>query len=226
LRPPGTPTPRIARGFDRLAPVYDGLACLALAGRIHASQRALLQRLPGIRRALVVGGGTGRFLAELLEAQRDAHAVSIDASAAMTRRTRERLAARGLTDRASLRVGGLECLATDERFDLVATHFFLDLFEESELRAVVKRLDTALAPGGLWLFSDLAVVGSGIPRLTRRLVVGSLYAFFRVACGIGARRLPDFNRLFEGVGLEREIHEASALGLLQAALYRKPLDGG
>lgn len=48
----------LARGFDRLAPVYDLMADLAFAGRIHASQVALLPGLPPIGRALVIGGGT------------------------------------------------------------------------------------------------------------------------------------------------------------------------
>lgn len=219
----GAATPRNARGFDRLAPVYDVLADFLLSGRIHASQVAFLPRLPSVGRALVVGGGSGRFLCELLSGGHARHAVSIDASAAMTHRTGARLEERGLTERAVLRQGGLDQLREDEGFDLVVTHCFLDLFEDAELHAVMAQLDEALAQGGWWLFSDFATPGTGLPRLARRIVVGGLYRFFRTACGIRARRLPDFTRAFQGVRLHQIAEARFAGGLLTAALFQKAI---
>lgn len=209
-----------ARGFDRLAPVYDALAGAAFAGRIHASQVALLPGLPRVTRALVVGGGTGRFLAALLAGGHAERAVSIDVSPAMTRRTAARLERLGLAGRAELRVGGLECLGARERFDLVATHCFLDLFEDAECARVVAALRAALAPGALWLWSDFSAHGRGLPGLGRRTLVAGLYAFFRASCGIAARRLPDAEAAFSASGLERVARAESAGGLLRAAVYR------
>jgi len=200
------------------------MADLAFAGRIHASQTLLLPRLPPIRRALVVGGGTGRFLAALLEHDPGITAVSIDLSRAMTRRTAARLAARGLTGRAELRVGGLEQLGSEDRFDLVATHCFLDLFEDADLQAVIDRLDQSLEPTGHWLFSDFAAAGEGVAGGARKAVVATLYAFFRATCSIGPSRLPDFDHGFNRAGLETVTRRALLGGLLQAALLRKPPD--
>lgn len=210
----------MVQGFDRLAPVYDALASVAFAGRIHASQVALLPCLPPVERALVVGGGTGRFLAEFLASDGAAHAVAIDASPEMTRRTARRLERLGQSDRVDLRVGGLERLAAHERFDVVATHCFLDLFDEPELAAVMTRLRSALAPGGLWLWSDFSHASRGLPGLAQRAVVAGLYAFFRATCGISARRLPDFEGAFARAGLETLTHQPCAGGLLQAAICR------
>ena len=218
---PGHATGRSARGFDRLALVYDLMANLTLGGRIHASQVALLPRLPHVPRALVLGGGTGRFLTELLSDGRVDLAVSIDVSQEMTRRTAARLEGRGLTDRVELRVGGLECLDPGERFDLVVTHCFLDLFQDEELVLVVRALERALVPRGIWLFSDFSVAGPGAAGFARRSVVAVLYAFFRAACSISARRLPDFDRAFEGASLEVAADSRHACGLLRAALLRK-----
>ena len=132
----GRADPRIARGFNRLAPLYDAMADIGFAGRIHASQTTLLPRLPKVRRALVLGGGTGRFLASFLSHDPSARVVSIDASPGMTRMASARVASEGHSNRVELRVGGLEKLGPDERFDLVVTHCFLDLFEELELEGV------------------------------------------------------------------------------------------
>ena len=209
---PGTASPRVARGFDRLAPIYDLMASVAFAGRIHASQTVLLPRLPRVRRALVVGGGTGRFLTSFLDHDPSAAAVSIDASAAMTRRTKARLENAGQGRRVELRVGGIEKLAPGERFDLIVTHCFLDLFEESELQAVMDGLHRALDPGGHWLFSDFR----------RKSVAAALYPFFRATCGIAARSLPDFDRAFARLSLLRVESTRMAAGILEAALFQKP----
>ncbi len=206
-------------GFDRLAPVYDVLAGVAFAGRIHASQVELLPRLPRCPRALVVGGGTGRFLVELLESGLVDRVVSLDASAAMNRRAAARLGS--LAGRVQLRTGGIESLGPLERFDLVVTHCFLDLFSEAELEAIVRRLDAALVPGGSWLFGDFSVDGPGWPRSLRRGVVRALYAFFRATCGIAARRLPDFDRAFAVVRLDPVVTTRRAGGLLRSVVYRK-----
>lgn len=207
-------------GFDRLAPVYDLLSGVASAGRIHASQVELLPRLPRCPRALVVGGGTGRFLVALLETGLVDRVVSLDASAGMNRRAAARLGA--LAPRVQLRTGGIECLGPLERFDLVVTHCFLDLFEPAECAAVVGRLRRALAPGGHWLWSDFSDHGDGLPGLARRSIVAGLYAFFRAACGITASRLPDAESVFSGSGLECVERASLAGGLLKAALYSLP----
>ena len=222
---PGQATPRISRGFDRLAPIYDLCADLAFAGRIHESQVALLPRLPALGRGLVVGGGSGRFLEALLISRRVETAVSIDASSAMTNRTAKRLGTGGLAGRAELRVGGLERLHASERFDLIATHCFLDLFDDDDLRVVMASLDHALAPGGWWLFSDFSTAGSGPGGACRRIVVGVLYRFFNATCGLKTAHLPNFERAFADRRLSAEARSSHAGGLLRATLYRRSSDG-
>ncbi len=214
---------RIARGFDRLAPFYDLMADLAFAGRIHASQTLLLPHLPPVRRALVMGGGTGRFLDALLTHDPHVTTVSIDLSPGMTRRTALRLTSRGLSDRAELRVGGIETLDPDERFDLVVTHCFLDLFDDADLPLVVGSLNRSLEPAGHWLFSDFAAIGSGLAGAARRSIAAALYAFFRATCSIGPNHLPDFARAFDGAGLQTVVRRGLMGGLLQIALLRKPV---
>jgi ubiquinone/menaquinone biosynthesis C-methylase UbiE len=220
--PPAGASTRIARGFDRLAPVYDLMADLAFAGRIHASQTLLLPRLPPVRRALVMGGGTGRFLAALLTHDPHVTTVSIDLSPGMTRRTAARLAALRLSDRADLRVGGIERLDADERFDLVVTHCFLDLFDDTDLPAVIESLSRSLEPEGHWLFSDFSAAGSGLQGLARKSMVTALYVFFQAACAIKPGRLPDFDQAFGGAGLETLDRRGLLGGLVQTALLRKP----
>lgn len=207
-----------ARGFDRLAPVYDLLADLAFLGRIHASQVALLPRIAPVERALILGGGTGRFLDAMLRRDVARRAISIDISSGMTQRTAARLRRSDLSQRVDLRSGGLEQIRDGETFDLIVTHCFLDLFDDAELRAVVRRLDAALNPDGLWLFSDFSTYRSA----ARRAIITMLYSFFGWTCGLKPRRLPNFEAAFLGIGLTEQVRQRFALGLLEAQLFRKP----
>lgn len=226
MTPPGTAVPKVARGFDRLAPIYDPLADLAFAGRIHASQIALLPKLHPARRVLVMGGGNGRFLCELLASGHADHAVSIDASSVMTERTRAALRAIDLVDRADLRVGGLETLGEAEHFDLIVTHCYLDLFEAQELDGVLDRLSEALLPKGQWLFSDFTTTGEGLPRIAKRAVVTTLYTFFRLTCGLKTRSLPDFDAAFVRRGFREVAKASAAAGLLKAAILERQSEPG
>ena len=223
---PGSASPRTTRGFDLLAPFYDTLSGIAFAGRIHASQTVLLPRLPQVDRALVIGGGAGRFLEALLSREGRTRVVSIDASRAMNRLTAARLARSGALDRAELRTGGLESLGAEEQFDLVVTHCFLDLFEEPELSAVVSALSAALTPGGHWLISDFEVSGPGLTGGLKRSIVALLYAFFKATCDIRARRLADFAGAFQRAGLFTVDSRRFLGGLLRAELFLKAAPAG
>ena len=71
-------TPRPS--FDLLAPAYQSLEQLAFGGLLHWCRTAHLARLAACRRALVLGDGDGRFLADLLRANPTLEVDSVDIS--------------------------------------------------------------------------------------------------------------------------------------------------
>lgn len=205
-------------GFDRIAPFYDALAWPLGFGAIRAVERDLLDRVGPVPRALVLGGGTGAIAVALAERASASRIVFLEPSAGMLARARRRLARHGLTGRVELRRGGVEAIGEDERFDLVVTPFVLDLFGDEGLERVVARLDGALAPGGRWLFADFVLDRAGAAG---RALVAGLYAFFRAACGIEARRLPDFDAAFARRGYVVRAESRRAGDLLAARILVK-----
>ena len=214
---------RIARGFDQLAPVYDILGDIAFAGALRRSQRSFLSDLPRISRALVIGGGTGRFLSDLLVEGRVARVVSVDVSPGMTHLASRRVADLGRSPDVEFRVGTIDAVLRDERFDLVVTHCYLDLFPPERMSFVVERLSGSLLPGGFWLFSDFSDAGTGPRGAIRRGAVRFLYRFFRVSCGIEASHLPPFRDAFDRFGLTALRSGSHLGGLIVTSLYQKGL---
>lgn len=220
-------TPRaesVARGFDRLSRCYGPLTRLFPGDGIAASQRAFLRDVCGCSRALVIGGGSGRFVNDLLAAGFVGHVLNIDLSRGMLERTRRRLGRRApqALSRVECRLGDVSSLRPSERFDLICTHCFLDLFEESRLRRVIDRLDESLAPDGLWWCSDFTPPAGGpVRRGAQRLTLSALYTFFRMTCSIDARRLPPIEDELGRLGYEVVQRREFSAGWLWSGLFRR-----
>lgn len=222
---------RVARGFDLLSPVYDLLAWSWLGGRIPQSQivwlpEALARAPTGP--ALIVGGGSGRFVGQLIDAGFQGRIVCLDVSRGMLERTRRLLSRRfpGRAGQVELRHGGVERLAGGERFALIATHYFLDLFDEPALREVMRKLDGALAPSGVWLYSDFAPPSGGpVRRRVQRWHLRALYTFFGAVCSIGPRRLPPISEGFRELRYDLLREARPARGWLESRLLRRSTTG-
>lgn len=208
---------RVARGFDRLSPWYDLAAGVLSAGRLSRSQVAWLGRIEEPGRALVIGGGNGRFLLDLLQREAARNVVCLDISPGMLGASRRRLLRRAPHRESDVefRLGGVESLGRNERFDLICTHCFLDLFEPNELRDVMRRLDAVLSDGGAWLASDFVEPsGNRLRDRAQRGILRLLYEFFGRTCGISPRRMPPIEGAFEELGYRMIDHRTFAAGLL------------
>ena len=210
--------------FDRIARPYRLLEHLTLGRALTRTRLTHLPALPTCRRALVLGDGDGRFLADLLRIHPSLAALAIDSSRTMLHLLRRRCAFAGprLTTRHSDALYALAHLPATPTFDLAVTHFFLDCFTTAELHRLIPAVRSRLAPGALWLLSDFRIPPAGPLRLPARLVVRLLYAAFRLLTGLRPTRLPDHVSALSAAGL-RPLHLRHRLGgLLTAELWRLP----
>jgi SAM-dependent methyltransferase len=212
-----TPPP----SFDRLAPAYQALERLAFGGLLHGCRTAHLGRLRACRRALILGDGDGRFLADLLRTNQTIGADSLDISSGMVALARRRVAAiPGAAARARFVLADAR---TDplpaSGYDLVVTNFFLDCFRPAELAAVVHRVAAACAPDALWVDGDFRVPPSGWQRPAAQLLLAGLYGFFGLAARLPARRLTDPASLLAAEGFALAAEVSRLRGLLSARLW-------
>ncbi|RSK48243.1 class I SAM-dependent methyltransferase [Hymenobacter rigui] len=177
-------------GFDSVAAFYDALARLVYGPALRRAQQAALDAgLPtGSVQILIIGGGTGWVLGEVLRRSPTARIVYLEASPRMLALSQAWLHQHLPQHLAQVefRLGTEATLLPHERFKVVLTFFFLDLFEPVRLRAIVKHLRMALVPGGVWLLADFAEPR----RWWHRALLWLMYRFFGLSTGISARQRP------------------------------------
>lgn len=208
--------------FDPVASVYRWAEYLCLGPLLQRTREHLLPLVLGARKALVLGDGDGRFLAELLRRAPSMQALAVDSSAAMLQRLQGRCRFAGprlrtLHGDVNELHGGLENLGD---VDLVTTHFLLDCLLQREVEDLAAHLAETVQPGALWLISEFGIPQGRPWRWLGGLYVRGLYRAFRVLTGLRARSLPDLAAALERAGFLR-IHRSERLrGLLYSELWQ------
>jgi SAM-dependent methyltransferase len=207
--------------FNRIARPYRWLEYLTLGTALENCRTHYLPQLLDRRRALVLGDGDGRFLAQLLASNPDLHADAIDTSATMLQVLRQRCGAATPNAATRLRTHNANALTIplEDSYDLVVTHFFLDCLTQPDLDALITRINPTLTPGALWLISDFRIP-NGLMRLPARVFVRSLYLAFRLLTSLRTTHLPDYATPLTQAGLNRVAHQHRLAGLLTTELWQ------
>jgi ubiquinone/menaquinone biosynthesis C-methylase UbiE len=207
--------------FDSIAPHYDRLERWFSCGLMQRARTTHLPSITRCRRALLLGEGPGRFLPLVLQQFPDAVVTCVDSSPRMLT-----LARRTISEAEQQRVTFLE---TDIRswqpeasqFDLVATNFFLDCFNEYDLAHIVPRIASAATGDAQWLIADFNVPKSGFVRWRASFIVGVLYRFFRFATGLSTRRLISPHPWLKRSGFQLHRRIEFDLGLLHSDWWKR-----
>lgn len=227
LSPSSAEQSRTQPNFDRVARVYRWAEYIALGPALQRTRTHFLCEIAGRRRALVLGDGDGRFLAEYLNASPDTHVLAVDTSAAMLGLLRERCLRRA-SRAAMFRLRTAQASALDitpsRDTDLVVTHFFLDCFTQAEVDLLLSRFVQRLAPGALWLISDFGEPESRVLRPLAAVYIRALYFAFRLTAGLRVRRLPDPQLALTAAGFVLRRRATRLGGLLYTELWELPQD--
>ncbi|RFP65207.1 class I SAM-dependent methyltransferase [Hymenobacter lapidiphilus] len=211
-------------GFDYVTAFYDPLARLVYGRALQRAQQAALAAglsLAGQPRVLVVGGGSGWVLGEVLHRCPHAHIVYLEASPRMLARSQVWLTQHWpqAAGQVEFRLGTEPALESAEQFDVLVTFFLLDLFEPERLRQLVAGLGAARVPGGAWLLADF-----GPPRRWwHRLLLQLMYGFFGLTTGISARQRPPIEAELARLGLRPTPAGQFFGGMVEASVWREQL---
>lgn len=205
----------MAQGFDWIAPYYDFLAGLVFGKSIRRAQLEYLEKIPSGAHVLILGGGTGWILAELLKVNPTCRVWYVEASIKMLERAKARR--KVWSSSQVFFVHGTEKnlhQIGDVRFDATIANFYFDLFTSLTLPSVLEDIERSINPGSKLLVSEF-VQGSR----WQQLLLFVMYQFFRWTCSLEASRLPDWqNELTTHRFTERHA-KTFCHGFIKSSLY-------
>ena len=197
--------------YDAIAKWYGPLSHLYSCGQIRACKRFQLGVIAPGDRVLYTGVGTGEDAA--MAARKGARVTVIDLSPGMVAQARARFRSAGLEGSIEVLCGDVLAHAREGQYDVVASNFFLNVFEEKVMEAMLAHLVRQVRPGGRLLIADFTP--AGVPpllSLARRLYFGLAVRAFGLMANNAIHPLYDYAQRFEALGLRLE--EARGFGLL------------
>jgi SAM-dependent methyltransferase len=82
-----------------------------------------------------------------------------------------------------------------DEYDLIATHFFFDCFDQRELEILIGRVAGGARLRAKWIVSEFRT-----PNVAARLLVSALYLFFGITTGLKTRKLVDHRPILQSQG--------------------------
>jgi ubiquinone/menaquinone biosynthesis C-methylase UbiE len=199
--------------FDRVAFIYDFLAKLVFGKEIQESQKYFLGKIYDHSKVLVLGGGSGWLLAELLKAKPNCEIDYVEASERMIALTKKKVKNE---DRVHLIHGTEEDISLAIKYDAVITNFYLDLFTMQQLDDVLKKIQSSIKSGGLWIVTDFV----DNKKWWQSILLKLMYWFFRITCGLEMQQLPEWNKSMEKIELKEVESKFFYNGFIKTAVFQ------
>jgi len=183
-----------SNNFDDVAKFYDSLAGLVFGKSMFRAQTSYLADIPAGAKVLILGGGTGWLLNELIKINSTCSIWYIESSSKML----EQSVLNVQTSQRPIQfIHGTEAsIPSDIRYDVVITNFFLDLFATESCDTIIKKIKSSLHPESKWIVTDFVNLSWWHAAMLK-----AMYIFFRLTCGIEASELPPWDRLFQEHGM-------------------------
>ncbi|HET9054496.1 MAG TPA: class I SAM-dependent methyltransferase, partial [Cyclobacteriaceae bacterium] len=176
------------------APVYACLSRIVFGKTIERAQHHFLNLIKPHDQVLILGGGSGDLLRTLLKLQPHITVDYIDISPRMIALAKQKTPE---TAPVNFIVGSADNIPGT--YSVVITNFYLDLFSTETLKRIIGKIKCHVQPDGRWLVTDFVS-----EKWWHKLMLWLMYRFFRIATGIEAKRLPEWQTLNDPQILEIE----------------------
>lgn len=213
------------KGYDRIAPIYDAMACIASFNQINKSQLAFLAHLSNQATCLILGGGTGYFLQKLVETNKTIHVTYVEASEKMIALTQKRIKKKNpdALHRITFICKRVEDFEFD-KYDVIVCNYFLDLFDDTVVETFATKFKQKLNQGGVLYVTDFTFQNDNhfIQRCTK-IGLKVLYSFFRWTTSISVNKLPQIEKNIMTQNFTLLYSKKHLRGILTCWLYK--IDG-
>lgn len=204
---------RALNRFNWVAPFYDQLVRLIFGDALLEAQLYLLNEIRPGDRVLILGGGSGTFLLELLKKQPELTIYYVEASSKMIA-----LAKRKTSGYDNIHfIHATHRAIRLEKVDVIITNFFLDVFHQPSLVTLIYHFNGFLKTGGKWIVTDFTSSRKFHHQLTLKL----MYFFFKITGSIEASHLPQWKSSMEGLGIRLKTEKPFLNGFVTTQLFEK-----
>ena len=175
--------------YNFIAPYYHSLSQLIFLNRQHQAHFVILKYLKKNDKILWVGGGAGKFIAEIEKLNLKLDIDYVDFSSKMID-----LAKIEKTSNLNINfiVADIFDFETDKKYDVVMTTFLFDHFNQSKAEELFSQLNSYLKVGGLWFYVDFVQNQKG----WQKSVTNVMLSFFRIVIGLDISQLPKMKQSF------------------------------
>lgn len=161
---------------------------------------------------LIVGGGSGKILEQLSQNQQVTY---VEISKRMLRLAQHRKC----EAQVSFVCADYLNWESQQKFDAVLFPFFLDLFEETSIRLVLKKVWAQLSPAG-----TLHVLDFQKKDWFHLLILKVMYLFFRIFIDLEAKKLPHIDQAVQKLGFLPIGSRSFYRKLISYRIYKKNAD--
>jgi ubiquinone/menaquinone biosynthesis C-methylase UbiE len=184
----------MAANYNNSAWFYDRLSALVYGKALIKAQVWLLKFITPGSKILLVGGGTGRILEEIVKIHPSGLQITyVEIAPKMIELSKEK----NYGDNAVVFINdAIENVNLADDFDIVFTPFLFDNFTEENFQKLFTHIHQRLKNGGLWLNADFQLTG----KWWQHILLRFMFIFFRLVCGIEGNKLPDIKKCFADHG--------------------------
>jgi len=200
--------------FNWISSIYDLLTRSIFGRHLHDAQLFYLKEIPQNSNVLIIGGGTGWLLKELIHINPTCKIWYIEASSSMIDAAKSKV--KGAEQKHLFFIHGTENSIPQEiQYDVVITNFFFDLFSSTTLASVISKINASLSLNGIWLVSDFIHQD----KWWQRVLLSTMYFFFRLTCGIESGTLPCWEQSLAEAGLKEERAQFFYSSFIKSAFF-------
>lgn len=187
--------------FQAVAGIYDSLAEVVFGTSIKDAQRVYLDTIPEDSRVLVIGGGTGWILKDLLRTGRCRSITFVETAPAML--TKAKRVVDGIDEnktKIDFIQGSVSSLQPLKRYETVLVFFLLDLYSDKEAMQIMQEISAHLEPNGICLFADFDPKSQRYIPYWQKFLLELMFHFFSLTTNLKNKKLPQYSRIFEEAG--------------------------
>ena len=205
-------------GFNRLSRNYQLLSSITFGSTILKSQFHYLSSVPTPTSILVIGGGTGELLVELMEQYPNSQIDWCDYSIEMINKAKGKLSSNN-SHQVNFINEDILNFENLKQYELICSMFVLDCFIEDDLEILIKRLKIFSNKATYIIITDFNIPQKLIPKIIAKLVVSFLYLVFNRFYHLRNQTLMDYEKEFKKYGFKSLESKSFINGIIKSTIY-------